>query len=452
MNNKNLFVTCQKNTDTVIERFEQHFQTKGMPIPDRHEINNVVLICASGRGGSSLLFRELVRSEEMLSPRGEHVPFEKLWIPPTQDVNSDFLDNLAFNSLTADKIWKTLYFDLGIGLSTKLETKDEKLYELSLEMRLPLQWPGGVYSLDVRRILKQLRKSSVFQPEGGGLNQSFKYLVNALWHEGKLNPGYYDNDPLSSWQWNPPQQPIPPNPDLLIEEPPFIPILRRNWPSSSRILDLPLLLKSSLNAYRLNFLRRFFPNAHIKIIHLTRNPAASINGLIDGWLHWGFFSHNFTDNRTRLNIEGYSDRFSWGRYWWNFDLFDGWRDALNLPLEHICMYQWLHSHKHILNFKEKYNNDKFNNVSWLHIRFEDLLNGREKRQKAYDRITNFLEINRLDAGSGRFPRGKVMTTAKPRPARWRDRATQILPLLDNPELYKISKQLGYDVKQRLEWI
>ncbi len=249
---------------------------------------------------------------------------------------------------------------------------------------------------------------------------------------------------------------------MLIEEPPFIPILRRNWPSPSRILNLPLLLKSSLNAYRLNFLRKFFPNAKIQIIHLTRNPAASINGLIDGWLHWGFFSHNFKDRQVRLKIKGYSDRFPWGRYWWNFDLFDGWQDALNLPLEHICMYQWLNSHKHILNFKEKFNKDKFNkdkfnkdkfnNVSWLQIRFEDLLNGREKRQKTYDRITNFLEINRLEAGSGRFPRGKVMTTAKPRPARWRDRATQILPLLNNLELGKIAEHLGYDVKRRLEWV
>ncbi|MDM8540627.1 hypothetical protein QUF90_06020 [Desulfococcaceae bacterium HSG9] len=453
MSNKNLFVTCQKNTDTVIEKFEQHFQAKGMPIPNRHEINDVVLICASGRGGSSLLFRELARSKEMLSPRGEHVPFERLYLPSIGSIDSDFLGTSDCTNEIADKIWKPLYFDLGIGLGSESEPKfqsnDEKGYLLSLEMRFALQWPGSIYPGDVRNFIKH---SDILSRSHYAPKKLFSYLLEQFDREGKLHAGYYDNDPLIEQKFKSPSQPSPPNDRLIIESPPFIPILRRTWPQRDMIHRLPLLLKATLNAYRLEFLRKFFPRAHFKIIHLTRNPAASINGLIDGWLHWGFFSHNFKDQQIRLKIKGYSDRFPWGRYWWNFDLFEGWQDALDLPLEHICMYQWLNSHKHILSFKDKLNKDKFNNISWLQIRFEDLLNGREKRQKTYDQITNFLEINRLEAGSGRFPRGKVMTTAKPRPARWRDRATQILPLLENPELYKISKQLGYDVKQRLEWI
>ena len=41
------------------------------------------------------------------------------------------------------------------------------------------------------------------------------------------------------------------------------------------------MMKTPSNAYRASFLRALFPNARVQVLHLTRNPAAAINGLVD---------------------------------------------------------------------------------------------------------------------------------------------------------------------------
>ena len=107
----------------------------------------------------------------------------------------------------------------------------------------------------------------------------------------------------------------------------------------------PLLLKASMDAYRIPFLRRLFPDARLRLIHLTRNPAAAVNGMMDGWLHHGFFSHNLAD-RVVLDIEGYSGW--WVRSWWNFDLPPGWRRVVAQPLAGVCAAQWASAHTAIM--------------------------------------------------------------------------------------------------------
>ena len=85
--------------------------------------------------------------------------------------------------------------------------------------------------------------------------------------------------PIHAGLYDLPQQgplPAPPHHDIL-EEPPFI--LFAPW---QRRGEGPLIIKTPSNAYRLPFFHRFFEGT--KILHLTRNPAAAINGLMDGWL------------------------------------------------------------------------------------------------------------------------------------------------------------------------
>ncbi|MDP9071610.1 MAG: sulfotransferase [Actinomycetota bacterium] len=79
----------------------------------------------------------------------------------------------------------------------------------------------------------------------------------------------------------------------------------------------PLVLSTPRNAFRLAFLRSLFPAARFRVVHLTRNPAASVNGLIDGWLHHGFFNMAVDEP---LAIAGYTDAFPlWGDRWWCYD-------------------------------------------------------------------------------------------------------------------------------------
>ena len=113
----------------------------------------------------------------------------------------------------------------------------------------------------------------------------------------------------------------PPNDYFNIEEPPFILQTPGLNADAADLAENILLLKSTVDGYRMNLIEKIFPNANIRIIHLVRNPAATTNGIYDGWLHRGFFSHNllpyFNENNDlkKLSIKGYSDVFSFGNHW-----------------------------------------------------------------------------------------------------------------------------------------
>ncbi|MBW3644267.1 MAG: sulfotransferase, partial [Actinobacteria bacterium] len=98
--------------------------------------------------------------------------------------------------------------------------------------------------------------------------------------------------------------------EALVEMPPFVLVSPWRRPSPAELATLPLVLATPRNSFRLDFLRSLFPAARLRVVHLTRNPAASINGLVDGWHHRGFF--NCRVGR-RLAIRGYTDRYpEWG--------------------------------------------------------------------------------------------------------------------------------------------
>lgn len=88
------------------------------------------------------------------------------------------------------------------------------------------------------------------------------------------------------------------------------------------------MIKTPGNAYRLGFLRAAFPNARLRVLHLTRNPAASVNGLVDGWLHHGFHAYRLDEP---LRITGYADVRPADRHWWKFDLPPSWPEYTAAP-------------------------------------------------------------------------------------------------------------------------
>jgi hypothetical protein len=432
--------------------------------PDRHLVASVAVICGSSRGGTSLLFRELARSPHLVSPRGEHVHFEKLYLPGPAQGGSDRLD--ADSNMTqgmADGMWAALAQDLGSG-APLAQVEDPDLYALELATRFPLQWPSRVMAADAlaaaaatshawRREYASLpapvrsREGPPSQSPGSGEAEAFCGAVrDRLAATNGIDPRYYDGaaDMLGGTA-EPPAG--PPDPTVLIEEPPFVVPLPRRRLAPEVAIGKTLLLKSSVMAYRLPVLQCLFPRARVHLIHVRRNPAAAINGLIEGWHHWGFFSHNVEDLGSPLRIVGYSDRYPWGASWWNFDLPPGWQRLVGARLADVCAFQWASAHEAILEYVERTPDIRYTTVD-----FEDVISGPSSRQRLYDRITEFLSIPRISAGPGRMPPRPVMATSPPGSGRWRRNADCILPALSEPFVSEVARRQGYDVGEIDQWI
>jgi hypothetical protein len=141
-------------------------------------------------------------------------------------------------------------------------------------------------------------------------------------------------------------------PELFLEEPAFILPAPRALPMPEALRCTPLLLKSSANAYRIQFLKALFPHAEFRWIVLARNPASSINGFIDGWQSNAFHAHN-VGRFTTLKIKGYSETFPGGERWWKFDLPPGWSEYRSSDLPEVCAFQWRSAYSRILKDVEQ---------------------------------------------------------------------------------------------------
>ena len=165
----------------------------------------------------------------------------------------------------------------------------------------------------------------------------------------EVNAYYYDLSPNLIERWIPDLVvPTGPPGPFIVEEPPFVCI--RPWRPASldELQRMPVIVKTPSNVHRWDFLRGLFPSARIRVFHLTRNAAASINGLVDGWRYNGFYSHRSSNP---LRIAGYSDRTGpFGEHWWKFDVPPGWEDFAERPLVEVCAYQWLTAHQGTLEF------------------------------------------------------------------------------------------------------
>ena len=201
----------------------------------------------------------------------------------------------------------------------------------------------------------------------------------------------------------------------------------------------PLVIKTPSNAYRLEALRLLFPAARCRIVHLTRNAAASINGLYDGWRYRGFFSHPVPQG---LAIQGYSDRFpQWGSCWWNFDLPPGWIEWRRLRLEEVCACQWQAAHGAVLEFLERHPD-----LSSCRVRFENVIGEPAERQVAFAKLLAWLGIDMEEKLQVLLDQGlpPIMATDQPRHRRWFRRADLLDPLLEKDGIASLMERLGYE--------
>lgn len=422
------------------------------------DVQKVVIINSSSRSGSSLLYALLSKLPQVYSLTGEAAPFYKL--------NSSLA---GFNPHLSDRI-PTEKIDAVIDhagisrdfLSDMYLPEDEESqvdadgYIEDLMLRFFLQWTD--VALDVaalRNCITQVYErymsgQSRFVTEDFYL-ELLERLVD-MWPE--INPFYYDiGTDKVALRFPSLEIPIgPPTLGFTIEEPPFVLLKPRRRPSCADLSDKTLLLKSTVDCYRMNLLDKLFPNADIRIIHLIRNPAATINGIFDGWHHRGFFSHNLgysfdAGKMDRLKIKGYSDIYHFGGSWWNFDLPDGWQEYVNRDLLDVCAFQWYSANTEIVgNLAQGYR-------ASCRVHFEDIIFSALSRTGEFERMIDFMGFPVDQIGTlGLDLLPVVQSTLPPQLFRWKKRKDMISKVLAASNIRDMAAYFGYYRENMDTWL
>jgi hypothetical protein len=403
------------------------------------DVERVVVILASSRGLSSFLFGLLRSTGSFVSLMGEHIHLYKIFGLLSPDQHDGVVD-----SADADLAGFVggLLDDLTVPCADQVP---EEALLRRLVKGLYGQWherlpPVETMVREVERILPVLR------PERPDADLHFLRVVGQLRQRGMpIDPWYYDIAPekiVSVF----PQLPRPPGPPELsdvIEEPPFVIPGQGRTANRTDLRRHPLLLKSSSDAYRVDQIAKLFPAARITYVHLTRNPAAAINGLVDGWLHRGFFSRRLQDGY-ELSIPGYSEQ-PWGTRWWKFDLPPGWERVRSLPLAEVAAFQWHAAHSSILGSLPA-----LDPASVLTVRGEALIEDIASRQMTLARILHHVGVE--PEAALRAQPVTVMSTVAPKPGRWRARQEVLATATSSSEVLQVAAALGYGDRPGSEWI
>jgi len=334
--------------------------------------------------------------------------------------------------------------------SQSLETEEEiERYATTLCWRLTAQWPRLEFQLTQVRAWMLSAMDELVRHRGwrrgyysdAGTFHAY-FLKRAKAQYPQINPYYYDIPSALIRDVLPEAQPAagPPG-DWSVEESPFILAvpwapMRDDDPSGQT-----LVLKAPSNAHRLEAIRALFSKAEMRVLHLTRNAAAAINGLIDGWHHHGFFSYRLGE----LRVRGYSDVFrAWGQSWWKFDLPPGWQSLRERSLGNVCAEQWCRAHRAIMSYVER------RSPEYLQIKFEDVLRDAVRRRMAFQEIGNWLGVPMVAEAVRTVP-PPTMATKAPAARRWLARAETLAPVLSHPEILEMMSRLGYQLDRR-KWI
>lgn len=426
------------------------------------DVRKVVIINSAPRCGSSFLFSLLRKITGVYSLSGEATPFYKLnGFSPEYPDSDEIPADLAKKTPCREDFSRDLLSDFSLGAFAEDIVNNDILrndYLDNLILRFSLQWPVVDFSYDaLRKII--IETFSFYRRVNKRFNKEKFYLgllrrVRAEYPE--INPYYYDiPEHLIKEAFPEVEIPAaPPNDILMIEEPPFILLSPRRKVKKEDILEETLILKSSIDTYRMDWMRNIFPNARLKIIYLVRNPLASINGLYDGWLYRGFFSHNLKSflgsgkvKLRELRIKSYSDRYEWARWWWKYDLPRGWQDYAQRSLEEVCAFQWYSAQECI----HKYLAD--NKASYCLIKYEDIIKDLNSRFMEIEKIINFIgmagKVTAEKLGLEKMP--VVQATRLPRAYRWQEKKDILLPLLDNRRISSMAERFGYDKENPGQW-
>lgn len=407
-------------------------------------IRDVVLVVSSSRSGSSCFVEMLKRSPQFLHFPGELSPFMRIaglaW--PDTESDCDQIDPSALSSTAAATL--ALHFAAEVGRPDyrDFSSGDETLIE-DLCVRLHLQWPLESFTLaEVHAAVSAaIASGSAAAATEQAVQRFHAYFLRSIAAQHPaVNPHYYDIDRSIIAQVCPHVAvPTGPPSSVIIEEPPFI--LTRPWARPAGHSNQTLILKTPSDAYRIDMLRALFPGARFRLVHLTRNPAASINGIRDGWLHHGFHS-NFVGEI--LQVPGYSTAGLPDSGWWKFDLPPGWREQSQASLEQICAFQWRSAHESILSARAGLALDS------MRLRFEDLLAGTEIRTRVLGDLFEWLGVPASQARGVDCPPSPVMATHAPRLGRWREHMALLEPVYQQASIRALCHVLDYE--NQAEWV
>ena len=418
------------------------------------KIGSVLVLASSSRGGSSFLAEILKRSPDLVHFTGEINPFlvKAGLVRPASDALSAE-DACAARRKNLDALEAELSLDAGNPMGARnMDDADLVRFKADLGRRFSMQWPeisltAGALSAKVDGVFEELRTTCGWKPgefKEAALFHAF-LLRNLRADFPRINPYYYDLDPLLLQRHFPGVRPAfePPS-AAIVEEPPFVAASPWRPASDDALRKRTLVIKTPSNAYRLPFLRALFPNARLRVLHLTRNPAASVNGLYDGWRHHGFFSRRVT---RPLNIAGYTDFFpAWAKEWWKFDLPPGWEKWADAPLERVCGFQWSSAHNAVMDFIEKEKADAFR------LRFEEAAGSGNLELQRIQELAEWLGIDgKPIAEAVKGTMAPVMATRKPAKRRWAARADLLEPVLSDADVRETARRLGYGM-DRAQWL
>jgi hypothetical protein len=430
-------------------------QTRREPTPldglDR--VRDVVVLASSSRGGSSMLLEMLRRSSSLVNLQAEVNPFLAIagltW--PQSGVDSDRLD-AGHAQLTDSRraaFTRELLLDATVGDGVPAWT-DAVRARLVADVcwRLVAQWPEEAFDLDevsgcvreaIDRLLAPLA-SPPLDPMTLDPVALHLHVLRALRaRHPRIDPWFSDvSEAVVQGVFPQERAPTTAPAGSILEEPPFVFARPRRRPTDDELGRMPLVLKAPSNAYRLPFWEALFPHARVRILHLTRNPAASVNGLVDGWLYRGFHAHRVEEP---LDILGYSDVRPQDRRYWKYDLPPGWRAWTHRPLVEVCGMQWRSAHTAVLDHL-----DANPDTNSHRLRFEDVIGPVERRLDAFRGLCTWLGVPLegplLDAVIGGLP--PIMSTTPPRHRRWFARAEQLAGVLADPAVRGTADRLGYD--------
>jgi hypothetical protein len=380
---------------------------RGADPADLSLVRELVVVASSSRGGSTLLGELLRHVPGTLHLRGESNPLFAVAGEDPAALAAEFVADLG---------------------RPAPEGEGDDVID-TLVWRLLAQWPG--VGLDPDDVRGWVSATLAEVPFSAGTDFHLRLLRRARAREPRIDPWYYDL-PDDAVRAAFPGVPTPSGPpgDEVLEMAPFV--LVRPWLRATReqLSSWPVVLTTPRNSFRLPVLQALFPNARVRVLHLTRNPAAAANGLIDGWRHRGFFS---ADVGPQLDIAGYDG--PWADRWWNFDRWPGWEESAGSPLELVCARQWAAPHLAALDAVIAMGLD--HHV----VRFEHLV-GAERRSTLGD-LADWLGLPAvLDAADVELP--PLMATAPPAPQRWSRRAGRLMPALRDVRVQEVAALLRYD--------
>lgn len=425
------------------------------------DVRRIIVINSSSRSGSSLLYALLAKLPGVISLTGEASPFYKLNIRldrfnphQSEKIPTERLADVMDLPGLATDFLSDIYVHEKIVRSDDI---DRERYSTDLALRFLLQWTDiDAAGDELRAVIATALDAYCASHPLFNTEEFYLLLLEPLssrWPE--INPFYYDigtdKAALAFPSLDIPS--APPVARFTIEEPPFILLHPASHATRAELANSILLLKSTVDCYRMNLLEKLFPKAEIKVVHLIRNPAATINGIFDGWHHRGFFSHNLSacfgshSHIKKLAIKGYSDIYPHGAVWWNFDLPSGWQEYVDRELLEVCAFQWRSANAEILA------NLAISGQKSCTVHFEEIIRSLDSRQRQFARLLQFMGIGAEEATRLKLDALPVVqTTLPPQLYRWKKRQDLIERLLDDPSILAMSERLGYRKDSMDGWL